>query len=102
MVTTVVGRLDYAIKGVAEEIAVIEKQMVTEGLSEERETALRKLLDTYSINRACLEDRKTILEGCAPSGNPTLLSQGLHALLECESVVSLPLFCLCTSPPLTR
>ncbi len=59
----------------------------------EFETSLINQKTELLKKEARLEDKKTKLQGSAPSGNPINLSQSLHKVFESVVVVSFPLFC---------
>ncbi len=92
MATTDIEKLDEAIQAVQVKIEMIEKQLFEKGLSENKEIALRKNIDTYSAEKESLKAEKRELRGSVPSGNPISLPQSLQKVFECVVVVSFPSF----------
>ena len=89
MATADIERLDEAIKVVEVKIEMIEKQLLEKGLSNEKEIVLLNIMNSRLTERSRLEDKKTKLEGSAPSGNPISLPKVfikcLNAWLLCRS-----------------
>ena len=88
-----IDRINRELEEVQNELLSIKAKLEAVGENREYEIALRNDRAALLTKEARLEEKKTKLQGSAPSGNPINLSQSLHKVFECVVVVSFPLFC---------